>query len=148
MTTSLLLDQTLWDLVVDAQGNIAVAKEPYAAAQDVACAIKLFQGELWYDSTQGVPYFQSILGRQPPISLIKAQYVAAALAVPGVVSAACYITSLANREVQGQVQVTLADGTVIAVGIGSANRTILTGFAITDDGTPGVTDDGIEVVVG
>ena len=54
---TLLLDQTTWDLTLDANNNIALAAEPYAFAQDAASAIRLFQGELWYDTTRGVPYF-------------------------------------------------------------------------------------------
>ena len=55
---TLLLDASAWDLVLDANGDIALAAPPYAVAQDVASAISLFLGELWYDTTQGVPYFQ------------------------------------------------------------------------------------------
>ena len=44
MTTysTLLLDQTEWDLVLDASGNIALASPPYALAQDVASAVRTF----------------------------------------------------------------------------------------------------------
>lgn len=114
MASTLLLDTVTNDLVVDALGNIAVASEPYSLAQDAASAIKLFQGELWYDSTQGVPWFQSILGQTPPLSLVKAKLVAAALTVPGVVSAAVYLTGFNNRVFSGQVQCTDATGVTTA----------------------------------
>ena len=38
MANTLLLDRTVWDLLLDGSGNIAIATEPYATAQDVASA--------------------------------------------------------------------------------------------------------------
>ena len=113
---TLLLDQSTWDLVLDASGNIAVASDPYSIAQDCASAVRLFSGELWYDTTQGVPYFAQILGQQPPLSLIKAEFIQAALTVPEVISAQCFIISITNRQVSGQVQVTNASGQTSAIG--------------------------------
>jgi len=114
--STMLLDRTTWDLVADASGNIAVAAPPYAIAQDAASAIKLFQGELWYDTTQGIPYFQQILGQLPSLALMKAQFVAAALTVPGTASAVCFISSIVNRKVSGQVQITDTSGTTTTAG--------------------------------
>lgn len=110
MAKTLLLDTALWDLTKDVYGNIAVASSPYSVAQDVASAIKLFLGELWYDTTKGVPYFERILGRAPATSYLKAQMVKAALTVPTVVSASCFINSYKDRIVSGQVQVTIETG--------------------------------------
>ena len=107
---TLLLRPDTWDLVIDAAGNIALADDPYSLAQDAASAIKLFLGELWYDTTQGVPYFQEIFGRPPNVSLMKAKFAAAALTVPGIVSATVFITSIAGRTVTGQVQVMSSSG--------------------------------------
>ena len=103
---TLLLDRTTWDLVLDSAGNIAVASPPYAVAQDVASAIRLFAGELWYDTAKGVPYFADFLGKFPTAELLKSKFVEAALTVPGVVSAVCYLTGLSERSLSGQVQVT------------------------------------------
>lgn len=107
MTTqfnTLLLDQDLWDLCADANGNIAQAAPPYALAQDVASAIKTFLGECWYNVLIGIPYLAQILGKTPPVSVFKAYMVAAALTVPGVVSAVCIISAFQNGQVSGQVQ--------------------------------------------
>ena len=76
---TLLLDISAWDLVLDSNGNIALAASPYAVAQDVASAIRLFLGELWYDTKQGVPYWQSLLGFNPTASQISSALNAAAL---------------------------------------------------------------------
>jgi len=117
---TLLLDTVAWDLVVDVAGDIAVASEPYSLAQDAASAIRLFQGELWYDTTRGVPYFQQILGKSPPVPLLKAKLIAAALTVPDVASAKVFISGIAGRNVSGQVQVTSAKtGAVSVAGFGT-----------------------------
>lgn len=111
---TLLLNPATWDLVKDASGNIAMASDPYALAQNAACAIRLFQGEQWYNTTIGVPYFQQIFSKAPNVPLIKAKLVAAALTAPGVVAAAVFITSITDRGVRGQVQVTGASGATTA----------------------------------
>lgn len=113
---TLLLDRSVWDLCLDSAGNIAMATKPYAIAQDVASAIKLFLGEGWYDTRKGVPYWGQILGELPPVALMKAKFVAAAMTVPEVVAARCFIQSIVGREVHGQVQVTDKIGTIITVG--------------------------------
>jgi hypothetical protein len=101
---TLLLDQSVWDLVVDASGNIAMAAPPYAVAQDVASAVRTFLGELWYDTTQGIPYWTQILGKLPPASLLIEMINIVALTVPGVVTVQTVISSFSNREVTGQIQ--------------------------------------------
>lgn len=106
MAATLLLDSTTWDLVLDANVNLAVAQPPYALAQDAASAIKLFAGEAFWDSTLGISYLTQIFGvAPPPLAQIKQDFINAALTVPGVVSAQVFITSLTNRMLSGQVQV-------------------------------------------
>lgn len=108
---TLLLDRSKWDLVADANQNIAMASAPYSLAQDAASAIRTFIGEVWYDVLKGVPYWTEILGESPPpIALMRAKFVAAAMTVPGVVEAQCFITKFTDREIGGQVQVTDALG--------------------------------------
>lgn len=111
---TLLLDIETWDLVLDVNGNIALADVPYALAQDAASAIRTFLGECWYNTTIGVPYFPTLLGQPPNLQLIKSKLEGAAKTVPDVVSAKCFITSIVGRRVAGQVQVTDANGTVTA----------------------------------
>lgn len=113
MAATLLLDRTVWDLAVDAAGNIALATEPYSVIQDVASACRLFQGELWYGGTDGIFYFEQVLGRYQPIQLLKDQLSRAALAVPGVLSVVVYLTAVVGRAISGQVQVTTGTGTFV-----------------------------------
>ncbi len=110
----MLLDPATWDLVADANGDMAGVHAPYALAQDAASEMKTFQGEVWYDQTTGVPYWMDILGHLPPLSLVKYYLTTAAELTPDVVTARCFISSTANRQIQGQVQILDDSGNVSA----------------------------------
>lgn len=116
---TLLLVNNAWDVCLDAGGNIALATPPYARAQDVASALRLFAAELWYNTRKGIPYFEEILGRSPPAAVFEQYMVAAALTVPGVVSARCTIDSVEARKLVGQVTFTSVDGTTDTVQLGN-----------------------------
>jgi len=113
---TLLIDTEDWDLCVDASRHIAVAKNPYALAQGAACAIKAFKGENYYNIDLGIPYYEQILGKSPPLSLIKANLVAAAETVPEVVSARAFVSSFKDGIFSGQVQVVDAAGALTIAG--------------------------------
>lgn len=113
---TLLIDIENWDLCVDAASHIAIAKNPYALAQGAACAMKSFKRENYYNKTLGIPYYEQILGKFPPLSLIKAQLVAASKTVPEIVAARAFIASVENFGVSGQVQVTDAAGATAIAG--------------------------------
>jgi hypothetical protein len=125
---TLLLDQVAWDLVLTNAGNIAVASDPYSQAQDVASSIKLFEGELWYDTTVGVPYFGpkfqgggltgDILGYAPPLNYVRQLWQKAALLVPGVVKASVFFSGFSNRVLSGQVQVANSNSQSTSVNVG------------------------------
>lgn len=126
---TLLVDRTTWDLVADATGNIAVASDPYSQAQDAASACRLFEGELYYDTAKGLPYFAQILGHWPPLNYVRQKLVDAALTVPGVVSAKCFFSSFRLRALGGEVQ--------ISNGSESAAARFVTG-PIAPSGAPGL----------
>lgn len=113
----LLLDQDNWDLCVDANMSIAFAKSPYSTAQSVSSAIRTVLGECYYDQSLGVPYFGNIFGKNPPLTYLIAQMEAAALSVPGVVSAVCTIQSAENQVVSGQVVFTDSNGTTQTIAL-------------------------------
>lgn len=100
---TLLLDVAEWDVVLDSGANLAIAEAPYQLAQDVASAVRTFLGEVWYDTTLGIPYLEDILGRAPAIVILQDAVQTAALTVPGVVSAVCQITGYEGRAITGQV---------------------------------------------
>lgn len=134
---TLLLSLDQWDLVKDALGNIAVASNPYSIAQDVASAARTFRAECWYDRTLGLPYFERILGKAPPLGFLKSEYVAAALSVPEVASARVFLAGYgADRVLTGQIQITTTSGGTEVLTFGGPNR----------QGT-GVADRNINIVV-
>ncbi len=109
--TTWLLDWSTGDLCLDANGNIAVASAPYAISQDVATQLSTFLGECWYDTSQGVAYWQQILGKRPPASLIVSLLEAQALNVPDVETATATIGGInAKRGAIGQMITTDTDG--------------------------------------
>lgn len=115
MDSSIFVNPQTWDLDVDTSGNIAVASDRYRMVQDVSTACRTFLGECWYDTTKGVPYWSDIFtGVMPPLELIKARLVEAALTVPGVVGAQVFITSIDGRQISGQIQITDTEGVIAA----------------------------------
>lgn len=64
------LDTDTWDLMLDGQGNIAIATDSYAVAQDVASACLVFNGECYYDNTLGIPWKEDVLGLRPTAGYI------------------------------------------------------------------------------
>jgi len=104
------------DLAIDQNGNLRIATDGYALALAAACAIRTFQSEVYYDSTQGLPYFQTILGKNPPLEFVRARLADAALnADPNIVASQVYFSSLTNRDLSGQVQVTNSTGKIAAL---------------------------------
>ena len=112
---TLLLDQVAWDLVLDANNNIAMAADPYAIAQNVASAVRTFMGECWYDTSLGVPYWQQILGQYPALSLVKTKIEEQALKVPGVAEVQTIVVDFVERAVTGQIQIIDTQGRELGV---------------------------------
>lgn len=110
MSATLLLDRSAWDVALDASGNIARAIEPYSQVQDAASAVRVFEGEAFYNTTLGVPYWTDILGRSQPTQIMRARAQQAALTVPGVIDATAVLVTLPNRTLGGQIQIRTATG--------------------------------------
>jgi hypothetical protein len=107
---TLLLDNTSWDLVLDAGGNIALADNPYAIAQDVASAVRTFSGECWYNTSLGLPYWDKILGKYPPLPFVASKITEAALQINEVAQANTVFTEFKDRKLTGQVQIIDVNG--------------------------------------
>lgn len=107
-----------WDLYVDTSGNLATVTDLAAQLQDVAAACRLFLGELWYDTTQGIPYLPNVLGRAPPpLSFLSAQLQKAGLTVPGVAAITPRLF-LRNRDLTGTLGVTNQQGQTGTLAVG------------------------------
>lgn len=107
---TLPLNTASWDLELDSNGNLTLADPDYSIAQDVASAIRTFQGECWYGATLGLPYFQALLGKLPPASYITNLLEQAALTVAGVLSVTVVSLGLnSDRQLTGSVIVVSTD---------------------------------------
>lgn len=112
---TMFLNPTTWDLDVDASGGIAIASGPYSVAQSVANQCLLWRGEAPYNTDDGIPYDQSVLGQRPAQATLAAWYQKEALRVPDVAAATPVLIYDQARGVTGQIQVTLTDGTQVNV---------------------------------
>ena len=101
---TLYLDPVSWDLSLTTDGDIAIAKKPYSTAQSVANAIRLFEGDLYYDTEQGVPYFDEVLGRPHSFALFKHRMEEAAMRVDGVKDVIVSVSDITNRGLSGSVR--------------------------------------------
>lgn len=117
MASTLLLDRDTNDLCVDASGNMALATEPYSQLQDASSAGKVFEGEAWYDTTIGVPYFEQVFRGEQPVQVLKARLALAAQSVPGVAAASVVLTVLTDRTLRGQLQIRTDDGETLTTAI-------------------------------
>ncbi|GAN71326.1 hypothetical protein ASY01nite_17790 [Acetobacter syzygii] len=115
---TLLLDRTTWDLLLDHDGNIAVASSAYAVGQDISSAVRVFQGECYYNTDLGLPYLSNILGKSQSLPVYQTQVEQAALAVPDVAEAHCMVSGLSyDRAISGAILFTTTDGTTSNVGL-------------------------------
>lgn len=134
-----LLLTTEWDLTLDASGDLAVTTGPYAIAQDVACACRLFLGELWYDTRQGLPYRSRVLGHLPAPAFLTAKLREVALTVPGTRTARPVLDQLGgDRNQTGKIFLTVDPGVDLVVGgpLGGTVPWYVTAAGPTDAITP------------
>lgn len=111
MFDTIALNPSTWDLTLDPTGSIAVLHTSSAIAQDVASAVQTYQGECWFDTTVGLPYFTQILGEGVNAPLWAGLYNQAALAVPNVAAAQTTFTAVtSDRKLSGTVEVIDTNG--------------------------------------
>ena len=116
MSKSIFLDPNSWNMAVDIDGNIAVADEPYRIAQDCSCAVRTFNPEVYFDMNYGIPYTAEILGKRPPLQLVKRRYEDLAKTVSGVANARCTLAGIKNRVLTGYITLTTTSGGSLDIG--------------------------------
>ena len=114
---SLLLDTENWDLTLDGAGQIAVTSGPYAIAQDVANATRLFTDDAWYDPERGIPHFVVDLTLRPALPVVRSRFRQAALTVDGVADADVQVEVMTDRVMTGNIELSLAGGEAADVAI-------------------------------
>lgn len=110
MNTLFLMPST-WDLELDVRGNIAISRETYAIAQDIASACRVFLKDLYFNQDEGIPYLEEILGKtRYSLALYRTQLEDQALTVPEVATAKAILSTADNRVVIGRIEFTTTDG--------------------------------------
>lgn len=128
LISTLALSNLAWDLTTTPSQSkldgtaghtqdIAVATQGQAVAQDVASAIKLFAGELYYDSTQGVPYLSTLFSESYNAAMVAALLQNAAVSVPNVLQAVASNVTVTNRVVGPPTTVNILDVNGQALGV-------------------------------
>ena len=107
---TIFLDPNTWNLAVDSGGNIAVADDPYALAQNVSCAVRTFRGEVPSDLDYGIPYRESVLGSAYDAVAVRKHHEDIAKTVSGVTNALAVIDSFEHRVPSGFIKITDSDG--------------------------------------
>ena len=106
MRTLFLMPST-WDLTLDASGNMATATATYQQAQDIASACRVFQKDMYFNQTEGIPYLEDILGKgRYPLALYRKYLHDAALSVPGVETANAELALGDGRILRGAIKFT------------------------------------------
>lgn len=110
MNTLFLMPNT-WDLALDRAGNIAISRDLYAIAQDVASACRVFTQDLYFDQEAGIPYLEEILGHNRySLALYRTQLEDQAKTVPEVETAQAILSTMSGRIVTGRIEFTTTDG--------------------------------------
>lgn len=117
MAHTLKLDKSAWDLTLDGAGRIAVSTDAYGVAQNVACAVRRFTKDTYFNRQDGVPHFQLELGSMPPEALVRSRVNRAARAVPEVAEASTTISRLEARRLEGDITITTTNGETVHVAL-------------------------------
>jgi len=104
--------QNDWDLYVDDFGNIALKEGNERLAQDVASSVRVFKGEIGFDTGRGVEYNKPDQNRETLNHQMNEQ----AKLVEGVESSVVIFEELDNRILKPVIYVTNTDGDQIIVG--------------------------------
>jgi len=125
---TLALDPLTWDLTTDIYGNLATFGDATPAsaqtgpgmrlAQDVATRCQAWNGEVYYDTTQGIRY-ETILGAAPNLALVQNAFNTEALKVPLCETAIAVFSFAAGsvRKIGGTLNVSDVDGNSASVTI-------------------------------
>lgn len=117
MPYTLQLATETWDLQLDSAGRIVTVSGPYAVAQNVANAVRLFTKDAYFNQQDGVPHFQLELGKMPSPAALRDRINRAALAVDGVATAQTTLTRLEARKLEGFIEITTTTGETVNVAL-------------------------------
>ncbi|MCK0514128.1 hypothetical protein MXE38_04510 [Anaerobiospirillum sp. NML120448] len=109
--TSIKLNNN-WDICLDDFGNLQTCHEDAAICQDVACALRLFTNDSYYEPSKGIPYRDIVLGVTPFESLVRSELINTAKSVDGVLDADVESFTIENRALILAMQCLTVNGNV------------------------------------
>lgn len=77
---------TYKDIYLGADGDLATVKDAAGIKQDILTSIRQILGEWFLDTSDGVPYFQTIFIKNPNQAFINAAFIQRISNVPGVLN--------------------------------------------------------------
>lgn len=83
--SDIAINPTTGDLQI-LNGDLSLTSGSSGIAQNLRIRLNFFKGEWFLDATQGMPYFQNVLVKQPNSQAIRAIFRKAILTTPGVTS--------------------------------------------------------------
>lgn len=101
-----------WDICLDDFGNLQTCHEDAAICQDVACALRLFTNDSYYEPSKGIPYRDIVLGVTPFESLVRSELINTAKSVDGVLDADVESFTIENRALILAMQFLTVNGNV------------------------------------
>ena len=99
-----------WDICLDDFGNLQTCHEDEAICQDVACALRLFTNDSYYEPSKGIPYRDIVLGVNPFESLVRSELINTAKSVDGVLDANVENFTIKNRGLKLAMQCLTENG--------------------------------------
>jgi len=112
--SDLVIDPTTGDLQI-LNGDLSLTSGIDGIAQNIRIRLNFFLGEWFLDTSQGMPYFQNVLVKQPNSQAIRAIFRKAILTTPGVLSVTNLELDLDNslRKLSVSFQAETTDGTLV-----------------------------------
>jgi hypothetical protein len=77
------LNETTWDVEIE-NGDLVILDKSFAIQQHVRQRLWIFEGEYFLDQSEGVPWFRSILKKNPDLFAVDALLKDRVLNTPGV----------------------------------------------------------------
>jgi len=88
------------DIYLDAKGNISLSYDVEAVLQACAQAAQTVLGEIIFNVSQGIPFFQTIWNGSPQVQQYTAALRVAFLNVPNVIEVISLMTTQVNNDFQ------------------------------------------------
>lgn len=109
---SLVDKQTINDIYVDGDGNLAIGEDAYAMAEIVKDITRTQLGELQFDEEAGVPYFETIFSSRTNADLFLANVQRVIQNISGVIRIESFTSSINGDVLNYEAQIRTQYGVI------------------------------------